>query len=346
VVVAPDPATIARYRAREREIERARVSALAETGLPAVTKDGTTIELLANIGAPRESAAARAAGARGVGLFRTEFLFLERRTAPTEDEQTAAYGEVAAAFAPDPVTIRLLDAGGDKPIGYLPIAPEANPFLGVRALRLAEQRPDIFITQLRACYRAALRGRVKVMAPMVADAGDVDLFATLAAEARASLDRQGRDRGDVELGVMIEIPSAVLTADSYFPKVGFASLGTNDLLQYTLAADRGNAALTRYQDSLHPALLTLIRKAVDAADRYGTPLSVCGEMAADPTAALVLVGLGLRSLSLVHSALAGVKRAIRAVSLRDLEAAASAALLADSAGNVRRLFRDVAVGDP
>jgi phosphoenolpyruvate-protein phosphotransferase len=339
VIVSPDPATIATFAARARELARDRAGALASVDLPAVTLDGTPVQLLANIGSPRESTDARALGASGVGLFRTEFLFLERRSAPSEDEQADSYGQVAATFAPDPVTIRLLDVGGDKPISYVPIPREDNPFLGQRALRLAEMQRELFVAQLRACYRAATRGRVKVMAPMVADAADARLFLDLAEEARAGL--AAADRGEVDLGVMLETPSAVLSADTYFDQLSFASLGTNDLLQYTLAADRGNAALERYRDALHPAHLRLIRMAVDAARRHNVELSVCGEMAGDPAAALALVGLGVRSLSMTASSIPAVKRAIRSRSLADLETAALAALGDASAGSVRVRFESM-----
>jgi phosphoenolpyruvate-protein phosphotransferase len=340
VIVAPDATTIAEFDARGREIARERAGAVADAELPAATLDGTVVELLANIGSPRESADARAFGARGVGLFRTEFLFLERRTAPSEEEQADAYGQVAAAFAPDPVVVRLLDVGGDKPISYMPIPREDNPFLGQRALRLAGTYREIFVAQLRACYRAATRGRVKVMAPMVADLADARLFLDLARDARTSL--AAGERGDVDLGVMLEIPSAVLSADTYFGRVSFASLGTNDLLQYTLAADRGNAALERYRDGLHPAHLSLVRSAVEAARRHGIELSVCGEMAGDPVAALALVGLGVRRLSMTPASIPAVKRAIRGVSLADLEREAVVALGEASADAVRARFSRLA----
>jgi phosphocarrier protein FPr len=278
-------------------------------------------------------------GARGVGLFRTEFLFLERSSPPSEDEQAAAYGQAIAAFAPHPVTIRLLDVGGDKPIPYLPLKEEDNPFLGVRALRMADRRPDIFVTQLRACLRAAVKGRVKVMAPMVADAADAATFRQLVERARAELTAERQPIGPVDLGVMLEIPSAILVADTYVRDLHFVSIGTNDLLQYTLAADRGNAALERYRDSLHPALLRLIRLAVEAAERAGIELSVCGEMAGDPEAALVLVGLGVRVLSVSPTSIAAVRRAIRGSRKGDLERVAMPSLADASAADVRRRLR-------
>jgi phosphoenolpyruvate-protein phosphotransferase len=339
ILVAPTKEDVARYEARAGAIRRARGRDALEAGLPAVTTDGTKVELVANIGSPGEAAGAVALGARGVGLFRTEFLFLERSSPPSEDEQAKAYGDVVAAFAPLPVTIRLLDVGGDKPIPYLPLKEEDNPFLGVRALRLADRRPDIFVTQLRACLRAAVKGRVKVMAPMVADASDVATLRQLADRARKELLAEGRPIGEIDLGVMLEIPSAILTADTYVRELKFVSIGTNDLLQYTLAADRGNPALERYRDSLHPALLQLIRLAVEAAERARIELSICGEMAGEPVAALVLVGLGVRVLSVSPSSIAAVRRALRGAVRSDLERIAMAALGDASAADVRRRLK-------
>lgn len=338
VVVDPDAPTRARFAAGVAAARARHDADVAEAAAPAVTRDGVEVNLVANIGTPDEAAPAVELGARGVGLFRTEFLFLERAAPPTEEEQLTAYARAVAAFAPHPVTIRLLDVGGDKQIPYLPIAPEANPFLGVRALRLAQADPGLFVTQLRACYRAAAHGPVKVMAPMVADADDADLLLELAARARAELDAAEIARGEVALGVMLEIPSAIVVGDSYFGRIEFASLGTNDLLQYALAVDRGNAALERYRDSLHPALLRLVRMAVDGAARARIELSVCGEMAGEPAAALALAGLGIRSLSMAASSLPAVRRAIRASTMAELEAVAAAACDDPSATTARARF--------
>ncbi|HYU50772.1 MAG TPA: phosphoenolpyruvate--protein phosphotransferase [Candidatus Limnocylindria bacterium] len=342
IVVAPNQSDGTRFAERSQGIERDRERNREEARLPAETIDGTAIALLANIGSPAEAEAAVALGARGVGLFRTEFLFLERSDPPPEEEQVAAYAQVAEAFRPDPVTVRLLDVGGDKPIPYLSLPAEDNPFLGVRALRLAETRPDLFLTQLRACYRAATAGRIKVMAPMIADAGDAATLRALADRARAESVAADRAVGEVDLGVMLEIPSAILIAETYFGEIAFASLGTNDLLQYALAVDRGNPALERYRDALHPALLRLVKLAVDGAARFDIELSICGEMAGDPTAALALVGLGIRSLSMAASSLPAVRRAVRASSLAALEAAAADGLAASSAAEVRSRFQSLA----
>ena len=338
--VVIDPADADRHRFEEAAatVRAGRDQDHRDASLPAVTKDGVQVTLLANIGSAAEADDAVSLGARGVGLFRTEFLFLERAAPPSEDEQVAAYTAAVEAFAGDPVTVRLLDIGGDKPIPYLAVAPEDNPFLGVRALRLASARPDLFLTQLRACYRAAVAGPVKVMAPMVADAGDVTDFLELAAQAKADAIGSGHLVGDVDLGVMLEIPSAILTLGSYAGRIGFASIGTNDLLQYTLAVDRGNPALERYRDALHPAVMGLIRSAVMAADAAGIELSVCGEMAGDETGALALVGLGVRTLSMTAPSLPAVRRAIREASVDDLRIRATAALDDGSAVEARRRF--------
>jgi phosphoenolpyruvate-protein phosphotransferase len=338
VLIAPGAAAVADFDARAARFADARSADLAEVSLPSVTRDGVEITLLANIGTPGEAGPARALGARGVGLFRTEFLFLERSTPPSEDEQTASYREAVEAFGGDPVTIRLLDIGGDKPIPYLPMPPEDNPFLGVRALRLALDRPDIFVTQLRACYRAAVAGPVKVMAPMVADAGDVALLLDLAARARDGLRAEGVPFAEVDLGVMLEIPSAILAADAYFGTIAFASLGTNDLTQYALAVDRGNPALERYRDAMHPAVLRLIAMAAESAERAGISLSVCGEMGGDPAAALALVGLGVRQLSMGAASLPAVRRAIRSADAGELRPLAVAALSDRSAAEARARF--------
>ena len=345
VIVAPDAADRALFARREAAVRAARTRDEAEAGVAAATRDGHPITLLANIGSPADSETALRLGAAGVGLFRTEFLFLERSAPASEEEQIDAYGAVVAAFAPRPVTIRILDIGGDKPLPYLHLPPEDNPFLGVRALRLAADRPDLFVTQLRACFRAATRGRVKVMAPMVADARDVAIFLDLALRARTELTRDRVAFGEVELGVMLEIPSAILVAETYFRDISFVSLGTNDLLQYTLAVDRGNQSLERYRDALHPALLRLVRDAVDAASAAGIELSVCGEMAGDPVAAVALAGLGVRTLSMTASSLPGVRRAIRAVELGRAKEAATAALADRSAEDARSRFASLVTAE-
>lgn len=341
VFVAPDAAVAADFVTRRRATDAAAAAALDEADLPSVTTDGVQVTLLANVGSPAEAEPARRLGARGVGLYRTEFLFVERPSEPSEDEQVTAYRAVVDAFDGYPVIIRLLDVGGDKPIPFVPLPPEANPFLGVRALRLADQQPELFVRQLRAAMRAAAGARpgaVKVMAPMVADGVDVDLLLGLAKRAREELVGEGIAHGPIRLGVMLEIPSAVLVGPSYFGRLAFASLGTNDLTQYTLAADRGNRRLSRMHDALHPAVLRLIRQAVTDGAAAGIEISVCGEMAGDAAAALALIGLGVRRLSMAAVSLAPVRRAVRANSTAALAAAVEEALAMESAVEVRARF--------
>ena len=338
VVFEPDATAATRLEGRRAAADEAARRALEEASLEAVTRDGVAVTLLANIGTPAEADRAVALGARGVGLFRTEFLFVERAAAPSEDEQVAANRAVVDAFAPGPVTIRLLDVGGDKPIPWLPIPAEANPFLGVRALRLAGEQPDLFVTQLG---RDASSGRRRPRQGDGADGRGRGRRRRAPRPRRACSVRARRGRpphGEVDLGVMLEIPSAVLVAPSFFDRIRFASLGTNDLLQYTLAADRGNPALERYRDPLHPALLRLIASAQKDAEAAGVELSVCGEMGGDPAAALALVGLGVTVLSMAASSLAPVRRAIRAADTGVLRAAARDALDASSAADVRARF--------
>lgn len=341
VILDPDEPTHARFETGAKRIQQRREADVREAGLAAVTRDGQTVTLMANIGTLDECAAALEMGAQGVGLLRTEFLFLDRPIPPTEAEQLAAYRLVVEMFSPNPVTIRLLDLGGDKPVPYFAIPEEANPFLGVRALRIAHTDPALFLTQLRACYRAALAGPLRVMAPMVADGRDAALLLDLAERTRRELASEGVPAGDVALGVMLEIPSAILVGDTYFRQIAFASLGTNDLVQYTLAVDRGNDALERYRDPLHPAVLRLVDAAVATTSRAGIELSVCGEMAGEPEAALALIGLGVNTLSMAASSLPAVRRAIRDASFSDLRAASAAALLDSTAAAARARFAAV-----
>ncbi len=326
VIIEPDEATRADFATRHAIAP----PTLGDASGPVVTPDGVIVTLLANIGRPDEAAAARDAGADGIGLFRTEFLFLERSAPPSEDEQERAYRKVLEVFAPLPVTVRLLDVGGDKDLPYLHLAREANPFLGQRGIRLAAVRRDLFRTQLRALARASGAGRLKVMAPMVADHVDVAYLRELWRESTSGLASAA-----VEIGAMIEVPSAALLADDLLGEVDFASIGTNDLLQYVLAADRGDPALSRFHDPLHPAHLRLIDQVARAAARNGRPLSVCGEMAADPAGAALLIGLGIRELSMVPAAMRAVRAMIRATPHAVLAKLAADSLREPTAAAVR-----------
>jgi phosphocarrier protein FPr len=346
VAVDPGQAATAEFNARASALAAARRAAAALRGKPGATADGKRIALFANIGSPADSARALEAGAEGVGLFRTEFLFMRRRTAPTEAEQVVAYRAVFEAFGPDrPVVVRLADIGGDKALPYLNLPAEANPFLGIRAIRLAGAGSrDLLLTQMRAIWRAAGLAGVTphVMAPMVATAADVRQLLDLRDEARAAAGVAAAVAGDpmpakMVTGVMVEIPSAAMLATELARMVDFFSIGTNDLTQYAMAADRGNARLAYLQDALHPAVLRLIREVVAGADEAGIPVAVCGELAGDPAGALVLVGLGVDELSADAGSLDAVRAAVAAFSSADLDDLAARALVAPDADAVRAM---------
>lgn len=349
VVLDPDQDEVAVFAARAASLDATRLAAASLRGRPGATADGNRVALLANIGGPDEAARALKMGAEGVGLFRTEFLFMKRQTAPTEAEQVVAYRAVFEAFGPErPVVIRLADIGGDKALPYLRLPPEANPFLGVRAIRLAAHGSrEMLLTQLRAIWRAAGIAGVTphVMAPMVATLDDARLLIELRDEARALAAVTASAVGDplpdrMVTGVMIEIPSAAIMAPELARLVDFFSIGTNDLTQYTFAADRGNAALTGLQDALHPAVLRLIREVVAGADAAGIPVAVCGELAGDPAGALVLVGLGVDELSADAGSLDAVRALLATVSGAELADLAQRALAAGDAQAVRTITRE------
>lgn len=323
VVVEPGAdrrAAVAQAAARQQEV-------LAATG-PGATRDGHRVPLLANIGGPADVPAALAAGAEGVGLFRTEFLFLDdNRTAPTEEQQATAYRTVLEAFGDGRVVVRVLDAGADKPLEFLSPADEPNPALGVRGLRTLLDHPEVLHTQLSALAEAAagLPVQLEVMAPMVTDRTDAAAFAD--ACRRAGL--------TARTGAMVEIPSAALRAHAILREVDFLSLGTNDLAQYTFAADRQAGALSRLQDPWQPALLDLVAAAAGAAREAGRNCGVCGEAASDPLLACVLTGLGVTSLSMSPAAIPHVRAALAAHTLDRCREAAAAARGADGPDQAR-----------
>lgn len=340
VFIDPDEETLAEVERRSADA-RALLAADAELRDWALqTADGHRVMLAANIGQPDDSARAIEGGAEGVGLFRTEFMFMGRATAPDEATQTAAYAKVLEAFGERPVVIRLIDLGGDKDLPYLPLPHEENPFLGVRALRLADAgHEELLLTQLRAILAAGEHtGRQPwIMAPMVADLADVYRLHELVAMAAF-----GRTLGvQPKVGIMVEIPAVALIADLVAPEVAFFSIGTNDLTQYLLAADRTNPGLADRQDPLHPAVLRAIRGVVEGGHAAGIPVAVCGEMAGDPAGAMALTGLGIDELSMDAGAFGPVKRAVSAASLSDLRGAVQHALHSESAKDVRAIFDSI-----
>ena len=345
VHVEPAAELAGEYKRRAAAREQAARSARAAAAGPAVTRDGHRIEVVANIGSPDDVPAAIENGAEGVGLLRTEFLFLERDSMPSEDEQVAAYTSVAKGLQGRPLILRTLDVGADKPLPYLPQRHEANPFLGVRGIRLALEQPELLETQLRAVLRTAAEYPLKVMFPMVATLEEYRRAKGVLADVRAGLERAGSPiPEELEVGVMIEVPAAALAAEQFAPEVDFFSLGTNDLTQYTLAAERGNAAVAGLADGLHPSVLRLIRTVAEAANGHGKWAGVCGELASDPAAVPVLVGLGIAELSANAPAIPAVKQAVRGVDADAARDLAEHALELSSAAEVRELFADEAAG--
>ncbi len=321
----------ARLAKRDARREAAQVAAKDACN----SADGTRIEVFANIGTVEDAALAAAQGAEGSGLVRSEFLFLDRDTAPSEDEQHAAYQGIADALAGKPVIIRLLDIGGDKPAAYIPIDAEENPALGQRGIRVALAQPDLLETQLRAILRVAPVGQCKIMIPMIASLDELR-------QVRALVDRLRGEMGiptPVEVGVMVETPAAAMTADLLAAEADFLSIGTNDLTQYVLAMDRGNPAVAAGVDAMHPAVLRMIGETCRLAAVHGRWVGVCGGLASDPTALPILIGLGVTELSAVPGFVAEAKQIVRGLTLVEARAHAELALQCKSAAEVRALAR-------
>jgi phosphoenolpyruvate-protein phosphotransferase (PTS system enzyme I) len=339
IIENPTEDQIAAYsdRARRELATTAELQALSLAD--PVTLDGERITLRANVDLPEEADAAAHSGAEGVGLMRTEFLVVGRATMPDEEEQYKAYTKVVKAFGNHPIVIRTFDIGGDKlPVGGFPSEP--NPFLGWRAIRMCLDEPEIFKTQLRALLRAAMHGDVRIMLPLIVTVDEVRQAKKLLAEAAAELDARGIEyRHDLPLGVMVETPAAALGADTLVDEVAFFSIGTNDLVQYTLAVDRGNANLASRFTPLHPAVLRLIQRTVQVGHANGLEVSVCGEMASQPIMAFALIGLGVRQLSVAARSVPLVKAIVRGVSAEIAAEAATAALATRTARDSERELR-------
>ena len=340
LVARPTTAELADAAARRTVEQRETIVLAALSGAEAVTADGEHVVLRANVDIPEEAHLGRENGAEGVGLMRTEFLVVGRTTMPDEDEQVAAYRNVLRAFEGQPVVIRTFDIGGDKlPVGGYPH--EANPFLGWRAIRMCLDEPEIFKTQLRALLRAALHGDVRIMLPLIVSVDEVRQARFLLAESARELAARGvPHRADVPLGVMIETPAAAMCADALAGDVAFCSIGTNDLVQYTLAVDRGNASLASRFTPLHPAVLRLIHRTVRVANAHHLEVSVCGEMASEPLMAFALIGLGIRTLSVAPRSVPRVKQIVRSIRASVASDAALAALDAGTAAGAERLLRE------
>jgi phosphotransferase system enzyme I (PtsI) len=338
LVVDPDPLVLAEYRLRQsqHELERKKLGRLRSTA--AATLDGTAIELYANIELPQDLDKVHESGAQGIGLFRTEFLFMNRKDSPGEEEQYEAYREVARKMDGKPVVIRTLDIGADKALdGHVEAMP--NPALGLRAIRYCLAEPHVFLTQLRAILRASHHGKVRILLPMVAHAHEVDQALVLIRQARQQLDerRQPYDRA-LEVGGMIEIPAAALALPMFIKRLDFLSLGTNDLIQYTLAIDRSDDAVAHLYDPLHPAVLQLVAQVIHTAVRARTPVAVCGEMAGDLALTRLLLGFGLRNFSMHPAQLLAIKERVLRTDLAAAGPLAHKVLRSTDAAKTRELL--------
>jgi phosphocarrier protein FPr len=334
LLVDPAPEVMMKAaQVRQRWLE-AQERARATSSLPAVTQDGHRVRVTANAGSLKDAEKAVALGADGIGLLRTEFLFMDRPTAPSEEEQFEVYRAIAQTMNQLPVIIRTLDIGGDKPLPYIQMKPELNPFLGERGIRLCLNRPELFREQLRGVLRTASYGKLRLMFPMISDISEVR-------QARALVDELSRElnAAPVQLGIMVEVPSAALMADVIAPEVDFFSIGTNDLTQYTLAMDRGHQALAAKQDGMHPAVLRLIAMTIEAAHKYGKQADICGELGSDPAAVPVLVGLGIDELSVTTPAVPGVKAQVRSLNLADAKPLAQRVLACATAQEAREVVK-------
>jgi multiphosphoryl transfer protein len=339
VLVSPGERELSEWsNRREAKLKIAREQ-LEAANAPAHTADGTRIEVYANAGSPEDADRALEVGAEGIGLLRTEFLFVDRAQPPSEEEQYAVLCDIAKRMSGRPVIVRTLDAGADKPIPYVSQAHEDNPFLGVRGVRLSLEHRDLFVTQLRAIVRAASEYPLKVMFPMITTVAELNAALDALDEARAGLRHEAMNVGeDIDTGIMVEVPGAALTAEVFARRAAFMSIGTNDLTQYTLAAERGNERVAALADPLHPGVLRLIDTVVRAAQRSARWVGVCGEAAGDVDAAVMFVGLGVTELSMAPAAIPAVKHALRSIELDAASRLAEAALAAESAQAVRRLI--------
>jgi len=333
VIVDPSPIILAEYRFKQRqaELDRGRLERLRDRD--AVTLDGEAVELMANIELPEDTPAAMHAGAVGVGLFRTEFLFMGRQShLPDEEEQYQAYRLAVEGMRGRPVTIRTIDVGADKPLGLHQEGTQLNPALGLRAIRWSLAEPSMFLTQLRAILRSAAHGPVHMLIPMLAHLGEIRQTMALIEQARAELVRAGVPHGVVQVGAMIEIPAAALMLKTFLKYFDFLSLGTNDLIQYTLAIDRADEGVAHLYDPLHPAVLRLVADTIQECRLQGKGVSVCGEMAGDVAMTRLLLGLGLRSFSMHPAQILAVKQEVLRADTSQLQSWAQTVLSHEEPG--------------
>ena len=341
VLIEPDERTVATYEKQQATAATAVAQARSRAHEPAVTRDGHRVEVAANIGNVEGAQEALEAGAEGVGLLRTEFLYLERSHLPDEEEQYHAYRAIADAFGHRPVILRTLDIGGDKELPYLNLPQEMNPFLGVRAIRLCLAQPDLFKPQLRAALRAGADRNLRIMFPMVATVDEVKKARALLDKCRTQLLAEGQPASEeMEVGIMVEIPTAALLAELLAAEVDFFSIGTNDLAQYTMAADRTNARVAHLATGFQPAVLRLVRDVIAAAHDQNKWVGLCGELAGEPLAIPILLGLGIDELSMNPPAIPQAKQVIRSLTMDEAREVAQAALRLSSPEAVQALVRE------
>jgi phosphotransferase system enzyme I (PtsI) len=344
VLVDPDARTVADY---ERQLTERRVLSaqlLRYADLPAETLDGVEVKLMANVDLRQEIPDALRYGAEGIGLFRTEFLFMNRADLPSEEEQEAAYREILEAVAPRSAIIRTLDLGGDKVPAGLGISGEANPALGLRGVRLSFQRPELFRAQLRALLRASRYGSLRVLLPMVSNLGELEFSREQLEKAREEVRHEGVEPGEIEVGAMIETPAAAMIVDLIASRVDFLSIGTNDLLQYTLAVDRTNEQVAYLYEPLHPAHLRMVQRICQAARRSGIVVGMCGEMAGDPAYAWILLALGVGELSMAPFAIPLLKKIVRESTLAEARDLLAEVLGLGTAAEIRERVAKVMAG--
>lgn len=336
IIVAPGEELVEEYRLRktELELERSKLNRLRDTR--ATTLDGEEINLLANIEGPKDLPAVKTANADGIGLYRTEFLFIGRENLPDEDEQYEAYRAVVKALPNKPVTIRTFDVGADKALDGGQTRVEPNPALGLRAVRYSLAEPKMFLTQLRALLRASAHGQLQIMVPMLSHAQEIDQCLALLEKAKAELrtEKHKFDEG-VRIGGMVEVPAAALSLGMFIRRLSFLSIGTNDLIQYTLAIDRSDDAVVHLYDPLHPAVLKLISTTISTGARYGLPVSVCGEMAGDPAYTALLLGMGLRNFSMHPGNILEIKQLVLRADLAELAPRVQRILKMDEPARIR-----------
>lgn len=341
VVINPDEDTLKKYKDQQAAYEAYQKELAQLKDQPAITTDGHEVELVANIGSPNDVEAVLKNGGAGVGLYRTEFLYMDSPTMPDEETQFEAYKKVLEAFNGDPVIIRTLDIGGDKKLPYLQLEDEMNPFLGLRAVRLCFQNPDLFRTQLKAILRASVYGTARIMFPMISGVQEVRRAKEILQACMDELDQAGiKYDKDIKVGIMIEIPAAAVTADIIVPDVDFFSIGTNDLCQYTLAVDRMNQTVSYLYEPFHPAILRLVKNVIQAShSEVGKFTGMCGEFAGDPYATLILMGLGLDEFSMSASSIPQIKKIVRSVSYEQAQKIANEALSLETGDQVKEFAK-------